>query len=134
MFNRRTLAAIVGGLGSVALAAQVHAAPVTSTPPLQVDVGSGIICAVTNVGKKPIEIVHQIVAPSGAVADEGTPTTVEPGATYSSGGVVAPEINGFVYCRVPGFSSKKIRVTTCLKTVADIFNGVGRCLDMTTAP
>jgi len=99
-----------------------------------VDSGNGIICGVTNVGTKPIEIIHQIVVSDGTVADQGAPTTLSPGATYSSGGVVAPAINGFVYCRVQGFSSKKIRVTTCLMTLQDIVNGVGRCLDMTTAP
>jgi hypothetical protein len=134
MFNRRILAAIFGGLGTVALAAQVHAAASTSTPPLLVNTGSGIICAVTNVGNKPIEVFHQIVNSNGVVADEGTPTTIAPGAIYNSGGIVAPAIIGPVYCRVPGFTSRKVRVTTCLMTAIDIVNGVGRCLDMTTAP
>ncbi|MFN2426301.1 MAG: hypothetical protein ABR587_07625 [Candidatus Binatia bacterium] len=134
MIHRRVFAAIVVGVASAALAVQAHAAASTATPPLLVDTGSGIICGVTNVGTKPIEIVHEIVVSDGSVADQGVPTILAPGASYSSGGVVAPAINGFVYCRVQGFSSKKIRVTTCLMTAADIINGVGRCLDMTTAP
>jgi hypothetical protein len=134
MTRRLFFPAIVVGVASVALAVQAHAAASTATPPLVVNSGSGIMCGVTNVGTKPIEIVHQIVASDGSVANEGNPTIVAPGASYSSGGVVAPEISGFVYCRVQGFSSKKIRVTTCLMSAVDIINGSGRCLDMTTAP
>jgi len=110
-----------------------YAASSTATAPLRVTTGNGIWCGATNAGTKPIEITVEMLNESGVVVSSHGPVTVAPGATASGPAAVSGSY-GFLYCRVNGFSPKKVHVTTCLVSALTIINGSGECLAITTAP
>jgi len=116
------------------IAMPAQAAKATSTPPLPVTNPDGIACIVTNVGKKPIDVVWEVVGNNGTVVGgNGSPVTVAPGAS-TGGGQANASISGAVYCRVQGFSTKQVHVTACVQTSAAIVSGDDECLSVSTAP
>ena len=118
---------------AVTAAVPVHAASVTATPPIAVDhPNQGIHCAVTNLGKVAIDVGVDIVGRTGTVVASAFHPALAPGATGSAG-TASPDINGFVYCRVTGFSSDRIHLTACVTTAAAVAAGTPDCLSLTTA-
>jgi len=118
---------------SAAMAMPAHAASSTATAPIRVQNPNGIWCGVTNVSSKPIDVSIDIVGSTGAVLSGGPAVNLAPGETAGPA-ASSPAINGFVYCRANGFSSKKVHVTTCVVTSTTIANGNGECLGLTAAP
>jgi len=115
------------------MAMPADAAKATATPPLMVTNPDGIACLVTNVGKKPIDVTWEVVGNDGTVVGGGGPVTVAPGASTGGAGANS-SINGAVYCRVQGFSTKQIHLTACVQTGTAIVSGDDECLSVATAP
>jgi hypothetical protein len=110
-----------------------EAAGVTATPPILIGSPNGIMCAVTNVGKKPIDVTLEVVNSAGETKNSTGPSTLAPGASTGSA-IASSEITGLIYCRVQGFSPKQVHVTACGQTFTAIANGTDECFVLTTAP
>lgn len=130
----KRLLILLSGLLAATTAMPVQAASFTATPPIAVVYPEqGIYCAVTNLGKEAIDVRVDIVDRTGAAVSGSFHPALAPGA-IGFGGSASPAIDGFVYCRADGFTSERIRLTTCVTTIAAVATGTPDCLSSTTAP
>jgi hypothetical protein len=86
-------------------------ATVLATPPLGVDAAHTFSCLATNLDKKPIDVTIERVDVHGDVTGTSHSLSVQPGAIAGGG---FSGIGGFFYCRMTGFSPKKVRLTACV--------------------
>jgi hypothetical protein len=95
---------------TLAMSSSAVAAPTVTTPALGAFGTNRLVCTVTNVSKKDVDVTVQVVSQTGAILSN-LPLTIEPGEASGTGTGPGPA-QGF--CRVTGASKSKIRVALCV--------------------
>ena len=95
---------------TLAMSSSAVAAPTVTTPALGAFGTNRLVCTVTNVSKKDVDVTVQVVSQTGTILSN-LPLTIEPGEASGTGTGPGPA-QGF--CRVIGASKSKIRVALCV--------------------
>jgi hypothetical protein len=95
---------------ALAISSSAVAAPTVTTPALGAFGTNRLVCTVTNVSKKDVDVTVQVVSETGTIL-ANVPFTIEPGKASGAGTGMGPT-QGF--CRVTGASKSKVRVALCV--------------------
>jgi hypothetical protein len=109
MTRRRFSSALVLALALAAPSSAV-AAPTITTPALGAFGTNRLVCTVTNVSQKDVDVTVQVISETGAVLTN-LPLTIQPDSASGAGTGPGPS-QGF--CRVTGASKAKVRVALCV--------------------
>ena len=109
MSHRKLSGGLVLTLALVVSSSAV-AAPTVTTPALGAFGTNRLVCTVTNVSKKDVDVTVQVVSDAGTIL-ANVPFTIEPGKASGAGTGMGPT-QGF--CRVTGASKSKVRVALCV--------------------
>lgn len=108
--THRQVSAKVGLTVALALSSSAIAASPVTTPALGAFGTNRLVCTVTNVSDKDVDVTVQIVSQTGTNL-ANLPLTIEPGEASGAGTGPGPT-QGF--CRVTGASKSKVRVALCV--------------------
>ena len=109
MTHRMVSGGLILALG-LATASRAVAVPMVTTPALGAFGTNRLVCTVTNVSGKDVDVTVQLVNQSGTIL-ANVPLTIPPGEA-SGGGTGPGPTQGF--CRVTGASKSKVRVALCV--------------------
>jgi hypothetical protein len=111
-------------LALLVLAGDASAAPpVVATAPLTNGTADRVVCLLTNVSDKPIDVDLAVVNVIGVV-QQTNQGTLNPGITMAAVDTTPADS----YCRATGASPKKVRLSLCMATAAL------NCISVATAP
>ena len=109
MTHRKVSGALVLALG-LAMSSSAVAAPPITTPALGAFGTNRLVCTVTNVSDKDVDVTVQVVGETGTLL-ANLPFTIEPGHVLELGTGAGP---GQGFCRVTGVSKSQVRVALCV--------------------
>ena len=109
MTHRKVSGGLVLALG-LAMSSSAVAAPPVTTPALGAFGTNRLVCTVTNVSDKDVDVTVQVVSQTGTLL-ANLPFTIEPGEVSGVGTGQGP---GQGFCRVTGASNSKVRVALCV--------------------